>query len=121
MLMTDPPLFPIPDDPLWKDQTYDPEWFDLEPDQYYSLAGNTCGFIPNIPNIVDEVDQSGVLMSNSASATPLSTALGSTGIFSDSNLWPPESQLQTSAIITHEREHEMAFLVRHFTETLGPW
>ncbi|SMR56775.1 unnamed protein product [Zymoseptoria tritici ST99CH_1E4] len=125
MLMNDPILFPVPDDAmldiLWKDQTYDPEWFDLEPEKYYSLAGNTCGFIPNIPNIVDEVDQSGYLMGNTASVTPLSTALGSTGIFSDSNLWNPDSQLQTSALITHERDHEMAFLVRHFTECLGPW
>lgn len=115
--LTDPAIM----DALWQNETYDPEWFDLEPDKYYSLAGNTCGFIPNIPNIVDEVDQSDILMNNSASATPLSTGLGSTGLFSDSNLWAPDSQLQTSALITHERDHEIAYLVRHFTESLGPW
>lgn len=38
-----------------------------------------------------------------------------------SNLWAPESQLNTSAIITDEREHEMAYLIRHFTESVGPW
>lgn len=108
-------------DENWHDQTFDPEWFDLEPEKYYSLAGNTCGFIPNIPNIVDEVDQDDVLMNNSASATPLSTGLASTNLFSESNLWAPDSQLQTSALITHERDHEIAYLVRHFTESLGPW
>lgn len=113
MHLTDPAVL----DETWQDQTYDPEWFDLEPDKYYSLAGNTCGFIPNIPNIVDEVDQSDILMNKSASATPVSTGL----VFSDSNLWAPDSQLQTSALITHERDHEIAYLVRHFTESLGPW
>ncbi|KAI7679402.1 hypothetical protein KC353_g22259, partial [Hortaea werneckii] len=38
-----------------------------------------------------------------------------------SNFWAPESQLNTSAIITDEREHEMAYLIRHFTEAIGPW
>ena len=38
-----------------------------------------------------------------------------------SNPWAPEMQLNTSAIITDEREHEMAYLVRHFTEAIGPW
>lgn len=110
-------------DDIWKNQPFDPEFFDLEPDVYYSAAGNTCGFLPNIPEIVDEVDQSDILLSMSASVTPLSTGLGSTGLFSaeDSNLWAPESQLKTSAQITHERDHEMAYLIRHFTESLGPW
>ena len=35
--------------------------------------------------------------------------------------WAPSSQLQTSALITDEREHEMAYLIRHFTEAIGPW
>ncbi|KAK4501633.1 hypothetical protein PRZ48_007442 [Zasmidium cellare] len=116
---TDPML-----DELWKNEAFDPEYFDLQPDVYYSAAGNTCGFIPNIPEIVDEVDQADMLVgANSASATPLSTGLGSTGIFSgsDSNWWAPESQLNTSAKITHERDHEMAYLIRHFTESVGPW
>jgi hypothetical protein len=29
--------------------------------------------------------------------------------------------MHTSAIITDEREHEMAYLIRHFTEAIGPW
>ncbi len=29
--------------------------------------------------------------------------------------------MQTSTIIADEREHEMAYLIRHFTESLGPW
>lgn len=38
-----------------------------------------------------------------------------------STVWAPEMQLSTSAIITDEREHEMAYLIRHFTEAIGPW
>jgi hypothetical protein len=38
-----------------------------------------------------------------------------------SNLYAPETQMHTSAIITDEREHEMAYLIRHFTEAIGPW
>lgn len=129
MLLTDPPMqLPLTDtdpmlDELWKNENFDPLFFDLVPEAYYNEAGNTCGFLPNIPEIVDEVDQSDILVNHSASATPLSTGLGSTGLFSadDSNLWAPESQLKTSAQITHERDHEMAFLIRHFTESVGPW
>ena len=39
----------------------------------------------------------------------------------DSTLWAADSQLNTSAIIADEREHEMAYLIRHFTEAIGPW
>jgi len=42
-------------------------------------------------------------------------------MYLDSNLWAPEAQMHTSAIITDEREHEMAYLIRHFTEAIGPW
>ncbi|KAI5365015.1 Putative zn(2)-C6 fungal-type DNA-binding domain, fungal transcription factor [Septoria linicola] len=126
MLLADPPVqIPLTNDDamldtLWKSDNFDPEFFDLQPDAYYSAAGNTCGFLPNIPEIVDEVDQSDILLSNSASGTPLSTGIFS-GSFSDSNLWAPESQLNTSALITSERDHEMAYLIRHFTESIGPW
>ncbi|EME81783.1 uncharacterized protein MYCFIDRAFT_138994 [Pseudocercospora fijiensis CIRAD86] len=91
MLLADTPAqIPLADadpmlDDMWKAQTFDPEFFDLQPDAYYSAAGNTCGFLPNVPEIVDE------------------------------------SQLTTSALITHERDHEMAYLIRHFTESIGPW
>lgn len=125
-LLADPPLqIPLTNDDLmldelWTNENFDPEYFDLQPDAYYSAAGNTCGFLPNIPEIVDEVDQSDILLSNSASGTPLSTGIFS-GSYSDSQLWAPESQLNTSALITSERDHEMAYLIRHFTESLGPW
>ncbi|KAK4570077.1 hypothetical protein LTR86_003047 [Recurvomyces mirabilis] len=36
-------------------------------------------------------------------------------------MWALGDQLRTSARITDEREHEMAYLIRHFTETLAPW
>ncbi|KAM3417488.1 hypothetical protein BST61_g5732 [Cercospora zeina] len=126
MLLAQPPMpmaFTTDDavlDDLWNTQHFDPQFFDLQPDAYYSAAGNTCGFLPNIPEIVDEVDQSDFLLSNSASGTPLSTAIFS-GSFADSTWWAPASQLNTSALITSERDHEMAYLIRHFTEAIAPW
>lgn len=89
MLLADTPAqIPLTDtdpmlDEMWKTQTFDPEFFDLQPDAYYSAAGNTCGFLPNVPEIVDEVDQSDILLSNSVSGTPLSTGIIS-GSYSDS-------------------------------------
>lgn len=98
---------------------FDPAWFDLEPDDFYGKNNNSCGFIPNLP-IVDEVDKSVPRPSIEAFGTPKS-GLGLDGV-DLGNLWAfPESQLHTSQIITDEREHEMAFLIRHFSESLGPW
>lgn len=39
----------------------------------------------------------------------------------DFNMWAGETQLQTSQLLTDDREHEMSFLIRHFTEAIGPW
>jgi hypothetical protein len=96
---------------------FDPAWFDLEPDSFYGKNNNSCGFIPNLPNIVDEVDKTLPRPTVEAFGTPLS---GLDGV-DIGNLWAPETQLHTSQIITDEREHEMAFLIRHFSESLGPW
>ncbi|KAM0719199.1 hypothetical protein Q7P37_005104 [Cladosporium fusiforme] len=98
---------------------FDPAWFDLEPDDFYGKNNNSCGFIPNLP-IVDEVDKPEPRPSiEAAFGTPIS-GLGLDGV-DIGNLWAPETQLHTSQIITDEREHEMAFLIRHFSESLGPW
>jgi hypothetical protein len=96
---------------------FDPAWFDLEPDSFYGKNNNSCGFIPDLPNIVDEVDKSIPRPTIEAFGTPLS---GLDGV-DIGNLWAPETQLHTSQIITDEREHEMAFLIRHFSESIGPW
>lgn len=95
---------------------FDPAWFDLEPDSFYGKNNNSCGFIPNLP-IVDEVDKSLPRPTIEPFGTPLSGLDG----LDNGNLWAPETQLHTSQIITDEREHEMAFLIRHFSESLGPW
>ncbi|KAI6793075.1 hypothetical protein KC361_g6385 [Hortaea werneckii] len=102
---------------FWDGGNYDPAWFNIEPELYYGNNNNSCGFIPNA-HIIDEVDRND-LRSNTdqAAATPMS-GMGSSAF---SNFWAPESQLNTSAIITDEREHEMAYLIRHFTEAIGPW
>ena len=96
---------------------FDPAWFDLEPDSFYGKNNNSCGFIPNLPNIVDEVDKTLPRPTIEPFGTP-SSGLDGVDI---GNLWAPETQLHTSQIITDEREHEMAFLIRHFSESLGPW
>ena len=127
------------------DPSFDPEWFNLDPSVYYETGDNSCGFIPDLPNIVDEVDRDefgqpndpkdGSPMLGLESLTdryvlsrsdrhPQSYALRTRKVLteiSNSNLWAPEMQLTTSAIITDEREHEMAYLIRHFTEAIGPW
>jgi len=95
---------------------FDPDWFNLEPASFYGKNNNSCGFIPNLPNIVDEVDKGNV---RSTIENPDAMMAGIGG--PDANLWAGESQFHTSHIITDEREHEMAFLVRHFTESIGPW
>ena len=38
------------------DPSVDPSWFDLDPEIYYGISGNSCGFLPDAPSIVDEVD-----------------------------------------------------------------
>ena len=103
---------------VWDGTSFDPAWFNLQPEEFYGNNNNSCGFIPNPPDIVDEVDKENAVQSTEPSATPMSTGIAS---YTDSNLCAPESQLQTSQIITDEREHEMAYLIRHFTENLGPW
>lgn len=102
-------------DDFWDDQSFDPEWFNIDPTEYYSNGLNSCGFIPNIPKIIDEVDRSDLIQPSTEGAAPTPMS------FSDANVYAPESQLNTSAIITDEREHEMAYLIRHFTEAIGPW
>ncbi|KAK5732593.1 hypothetical protein LTR17_010408 [Elasticomyces elasticus] len=107
------------DDGAFVDGPFDPEYFDLEPDVFYSAQNNSCGFIPN-SNIIDEVDRKDFKMvSDTTISTPMSMTVAYTR--SSSSFWPPEGQQTTSRILTDEREHEMAFLVRHFAEQLGPW
>ncbi|KXL42457.1 hypothetical protein M433DRAFT_1199 [Acidomyces richmondensis BFW] len=128
---TDPILFPeanfalqsiqegVPME-LWNESIFDPAWFDLDPIAYYAQNNNSCGFIPQA-HIVDETDRSDLRATTElASTTPISVS-GGTASFPESHLWASESQLQTSAIINDERDHEMAYLIRHFTEYIGPW
>ena len=110
---------------LWNDTTFDPAWFNIDPELYYANNNNSCGFIPNA-HIVDEVDRSRTRPTTDADTMSVSglesfTVGSMPDAFAGGNSWARESQLQTSAIITDEREHEMAYLIRHFTESIGPW
>lgn len=59
-------------DSFLNDTTYDPAWFNLEPDLYYGNNNNSCGFIPNA-HIVDEVDRKDLKQTaETAAATPMS-------------------------------------------------
>lgn len=95
---------------------YDPQWFDLEPASFYGKNNNSCGFIPNLPRIVDEVDKQEMRPRPDLLGTSVPMSDGTGG-----DHWAAESQFHTSQIITDEREHEMAYLIRHFTESIGPW
>ncbi|QIW98446.1 hypothetical protein AMS68_003964 [Peltaster fructicola] len=97
---------------------FDPEWFNLEPAAFYDDLGNSCGFLPNVPNIVDEVDQDPNTFDIAKTLIADKDALAT---HEDLGFWGSESQLQTSLIISDEREHEMAYLIRHFSESIGPW
>jgi hypothetical protein len=135
-------------DDVFDESSFDPAWFNLDPDIYYDDKNNSCGFIPNA-QIIDEVDRNDFQQSTEvvdmASGTPLSLSNFNTLVGTDSltgtaeyalqhqfmcnavltvrssSLWQLEGQMKTSALITDEREHEMAYLIRHFTESLGPW
>ncbi|GAB7362119.1 hypothetical protein MBLNU230_g2146t2 [Neophaeotheca triangularis] len=101
----------------WFDDSFDPELFDIDPSAFYSRNNNSCGFIPNAPNIVDEVDKSDMQRDSMGDMSP---DLGLPSL-TDFNMWAGETQLQTSQLLTDDREHEMSFLIRHFTEAIGPW
>ena len=59
-------------DELWQSATYDPEWFDLDPEEYYGNGNNSCGFIPNAQDIVSENYQTDLAMTTIPSASPFS-------------------------------------------------
>ena len=58
-LLGDPAL-----DDIWNDATFDPAWFNIDPETYYSNNNNSCGFIPNAENI-DGVDRATRVQSTS--------------------------------------------------------
>lgn len=95
---------------------FDPAWFNLEPDSFYGKNNNSCGFIPNLPDIVDEVDRLDARPTTEAYDARLPRPSTSQSL-----PWAADSQFHTSGLITDEREHEMAFLTRHFVESVGPW
>lgn len=70
----DPALFPESAylDDFFDDPSFDPSWFNLEPDVFYGSMGNSCGFIPDM-HIIDEVDRDNVMQSTETNAgTPMS-------------------------------------------------
>ena len=69
---------PLIDD-IFSDPNFDPEWFNLDPDSFYSTGLNSCGFIPDAPNIIDEVDRNDLVQSietgsETGAPTPISLA-----------------------------------------------
>lgn len=62
-------------DDIFNDPSFDPTWFDLDPDSFYSTGLNSCGFLPEVQSIVDEVDRESLMQSIEAEAsapTPVS-------------------------------------------------
>ena len=67
---------PLLDD-IFNDPSFDPTWFDLDPDAFYSTGLNSCGFLPEVQSIVDEVDRNDLAMSieaENSAPTPQSLA-----------------------------------------------
>ncbi|KAK3067324.1 hypothetical protein LTR53_015884 [Teratosphaeriaceae sp. CCFEE 6253] len=60
------------------DTTYDPAWFNLDPDIFYDNQTHSCGFIPDA-SIVDEVDRYDF---NQSSDTTAGTPMSFSGIIS---------------------------------------
>ena len=47
---------------IFNDPAFDPAWFDIDP-AIYDDAAISCGFLPDVPSIVDEVDRDDVIRS----------------------------------------------------------
>lgn len=60
---------------IFNDPTFDPAWFDIDPEEAYKSSAASCGFIPTVPNIVDEVDRMDVRQSTETNTSP-SSGLG---------------------------------------------
>ncbi len=58
-------------DDILNDPSFDPAWFNLDPTDYYSSVGNSCGFLSDIPNIIDEVDRDHILESIERTTDPI--------------------------------------------------
>ena len=71
---------------IFNDPEFDPAWFDLEPSDFYGDSAASCGFIPSVPNIVDEVDRGDILQSIEPD-TATSPASG-LGFYSDKYAFP---------------------------------
>lgn len=58
---------------ILSDPSFNPDWFNIDPSDYYGANNNSCGFIPNIPNIIDEVDRSDIMQTTEMmEGTPMS-------------------------------------------------
>lgn len=99
-----------PDQALYdilNDPSLDPAWFDLDPTEYYSAAGNSCGFLTDVPNIVDEVDRDGFMQSIEQNAHRRSNSEAGLYRYAHSSLFilynPLHSQLGTISTVRHLR------------------
>ena len=92
----DGPL-PTPDI-FMSDSLWDDSFFVIDPDEYYAMHYNNCGVISEVPAVTDNSDS-----------------------FGTQHVAPFDLEITHSYPLVQERDHEMAFLVRHFTEVIGPW
>lgn len=77
---------------IFNDPAFDASWFNIDPEEAYRSSAASCGFIPTVPNIVDEVDRMDVLQSTEAITSPASGL----GFYSDKYV------LMSSHLITIE-------------------
>ena len=70
-------------DDIFNDPAFDPEWFNIDPSTFYGNSNNACGFIPDIPNIIDEVDRSDLMQTTETSVQNVPTPMSVLGSFTD--------------------------------------
>lgn len=100
--------------PFLENLTYDEEFFDLMPDVYYARHNNSCGFFPGVPPIISDIDQSsfGTYQPGDISSPDAHFSIAS----EIQRVTTPANQK-----IAEERENEVNYLVKNYTEVIGPW
>ena len=92
LYVTDPLLFPdvhyqtdtdtVLDD-IFNDPAFDPEWFNIDPSVFYGNTDPSCGFISDIPNIIDEVDRGDIMQTTETNAQSALTPMSGFASFPD--------------------------------------
>ena len=96
---------------------FDESFFDLDPTVYYTVNGNSCGFLPSVPIVPDESNQIGFQQFSPSELLSIDV----TEVNSPDTQRSQKAESGSNQTLVDEREQEMSFLVTHFTRVIGPW